>query len=97
MRSLFIYNEVYQLTMDTTNKSSDRTLIRTYLVVGLGVIGSVLLVLGIIFSLSGFSAGIGLTVFGLVILVVAIIVFVVITDGIDTSGPTIYYGPEIKD
>jgi hypothetical protein len=53
--------------MGTTNKSYDRTLIRTYLVVGLGIIGSVLLVLGIIFSLSGFSAGIWLTVFGLII------------------------------
>ena len=83
--------------MGIINKNSDRALIRTYLVVGLGVIGSVLLVLGIIFSLSGFMAGIGLAVFGLIFLVVALIVFVVMTDGIDTSGPTIYYGPEIKD
>ena len=58
--------------------------------VGLGVIGAVLLVLGIIFSISGFSAGIELAVFGLIIVAVAIIIFVVGTDGIDNSGPTVY-------
>ena len=64
--------------------------IRTCSVVGLGVIGAVLLVLGIIFSISEFSLGIELTVFGLIIVAVAIIIFVVGTDGIDNSGPTVY-------
>ena len=64
--------------------------IRTCLVVGLELIGAVLLVLDIIFSISEFSLGIELTVFGLIIVAVAIIIFVVGTDGIDNSGPTVY-------
>jgi hypothetical protein len=63
--------------------------IRTFLVMGIGVIGAILLVLGIILSTYRFSAGIGLAVFGLIIIVVSLIVFVVATDGIDTKGPAV--------
>ena len=61
--------------------------IRTYLVVGIGAIGAILLVLGIVLSAYGFSEGVELAVFGLVIVVVSLIVFVVATNGIDTKGP----------
>ena len=68
--------------------------IRTWLVVGLGVIGAFLLVFGIIFSIYGFSAGFGLAVLGLIIVVVSIIVYVLATDGIgDTGLSPIFSGP----
>jgi hypothetical protein len=59
--------------------------INTLLVVGLGVIGAVLLVLGIVFSIYGFSEGIELAIIGLIILIVAVIAFVVGTDSIEYS------------
>ena len=59
--------------------------INTLLVVGLGVIGAVLLVLGIVFSIYGFSEGIELAIIGLIILMVAVIAFVSGTDGIENS------------
>ena len=68
--------------------------IKTYLVIGFGVIGAILLVLGIILSIYGFNAGIELAVFGLIIIIVTVIVFVVATDGVDTSpGGYVYSGP----
>jgi hypothetical protein len=83
----FIESGFYQLTMDTSAKSSANHGIRTYLVIGVGVIGAVLLVLGIILSIYGFSTGIEIAVFGLIIVVVSLIAFVVATDGIDTKDP----------
>jgi len=46
------------------------------------------------FQHTEFSAGIGLAVFGLIIIVVSLIVFVVATDSIDTKGPAaLLFGP----
>ena len=70
--------------------------IRTCLVIGIGIIGAILLVFGIILSTYASSAGIELAIFGLTVIVVSLIVFVVATDGIDTvppGGGGIYSGP----
>ena len=78
--------------MGTTNNSSDSSRIGTYFAIGIGVIGAILLVLGILLSVYGFSSGIWLAVFGLITLIVVLIVYVLETDGADTevgafSGP----------
>jgi hypothetical protein len=67
--------------------------INTFLVVGLGIIGAVLLVLGIVFSIYGFIEGIELAIFGLIILIVVVIVFVLGTDGIEYTRLNNVYGP----
>ena len=76
--------------MGATAKNFVSPSIKKYLVIGMGVIGAILLVLGIILSTYRFSEGIGLTVFGLILLVVSLIVFIVATNGIDTSPPGSY-------
>ena len=69
--------------------------VRTFLVVGIGIIGAVLLVFGIIYSIYGVGGAIEMAIFGLIIVVVTIIVFVVATDGIgDNDGLNpIFSGP----
>ncbi len=78
--------------MGATNKSFDSSRIRTYIAIGIGVVGALLLIFGLIFSAYGFSSGVGLAFFGLITIIVVLIFYVVSTDGADTeigafSGP----------
>jgi hypothetical protein len=78
--------------MGTTNESSDGTRIRTYFAIWIGVVGTILPVFGLVFSGYGFISGISLAFFGLVMIIVIVIFYVVSTDGADKevgvfSGP----------
>jgi len=80
--------------MGTANKISDRPRIRTYFAIGIGVVGAFLLVLGILFSVYGFSSGIWLAVFGLITIGLVLIVYVLETDGADTEVG-VFSGPKL--
>ena len=54
----------------TTASNLDR---RSSLLIGAGAAGAIVLILGIILSFSGFSEGIGVSLFGLVVILVALI------------------------
>ena len=70
--------------MGTANKSFDSPHIRTYFAIGIGIVGTILLIFGLIFSAYRFSSGVNLAFFGLIIIVV-LIFYVVSTDGADTG------------
>ena len=54
----------------TTAANLDR---RSSLLIGAGAAGATVLILGLILSFSGFSDGIGVSLFGLVVVIVALI------------------------
>jgi uncharacterized protein (DUF58 family) len=59
-----------------------------------GIIGALLLVFGLILSIYGLSVGSTFALFGLILLVIALILFVAATNGIDVNrGGGIYSGP----
>jgi ABC-type transport system involved in cytochrome bd biosynthesis fused ATPase/permease subunit len=71
--------------MGTASKSFDSPHIRTYFAIGIGIVGAILLIFGLIFSAYRFSSGISLVFFGLIIIIVVLIFYVVSTYGADTG------------
>ena len=79
--------------MGFTKKSSDSSRIGTYVAIGIGVVGAILLIFGLTFSAYGFSSGIDLAFLGLITIIVVIIFYVLLTDGTDTEIG-IFTGPK---